>query len=793
MKKISRILLVLTVIGLSSCNTFSSSSASPSSSSSLPSTSSSTTPPPSSTSTGPVANLEELINEDIANYANNMFANRYRLNLPAKGAVNSSKITWSFAGKYVSKNGFLLSVPPSDNTTSVELTGLFQLENIRKTHTFSVPVGQPLPVEIAEVKEVDYTNLNTEYLLPDQTVSLLFEADESVPYIKVVDFFNLLKTGLIDDKYDLAFVTDEGILTISYDYYDEDFDELYHLILTIDTNDNTISTNDPGFYWAYVTSPETNYSRHINNDLLNEDNYFEDGVDVVYNLNDYGLDLAMYEDEVVMPYFLANQLFAGTSYFNVYYNGDGLFGIYASPSSDSEEYETMKTSSLNGQNIPDEMVIHNFSMLAFALDNFYGLKEVKGITDYYDWLLNERNNLLVNNPQSFDNSLQTLLFKKIDEPHTSYGYPSYYNSLSWEGPTLTKIAQLGTRVRAFYENGIWAVQDEIAAKWGSLDNRPDYWFLNNETAVLTLDGFDTMDLTESSVYDESLAKEVLKVDNLDGILPSITTGDKFFYYNFNSQTEHTLQVLVKNVPDNYPEDYEASLLGWTFDDESGVYSKNEYTLQIDYQDASQLFLVEITDSQEVNPLKIDDTVFSDSAVYMEVMLEAIFKEHPTVTDILLDLSYNTGGNIGALYRVVGFITDEPFRVSNLSQDTKSASSHYLYIDGIPNYKDVNWSILISPVTFSAGNALATIFQENNLGPIIGLKSGGGAASITPILLPIGTSFIMSSNSLTAYRTGIGTPEDPFVFHDVEFGIDPTAIIAMEEIYDDATLLAALAS
>ena len=70
------------------------------------------------------------------------------------------------------------------------------------------------------------------------------------------------------------------------------------------------------------------------------------------------------------------------------------------------------------------------------------------------------------------------------------------------------------------------------------------------------------------------------------------------------------------------------------------------------------------------------------------------------------------------------------------------------------------------------NELATIFRSNDLGPIIGITSGGGACSITPILLPNGTAFTMSSNNIQAYRTGTGTVEDPYVFHDTEFGVIP---------------------
>src|SRR5690606_26298053 len=174
------------------------------------------------------------------------------------------------------------------------------------------------------------------------------------------------------------------------------------------------------------------------------------------------------------------------------------------------------------------------------------------------------------------------------------------------------------------------------------------------------------------------------------------------------------------------------------------------------------------------------------------MLDEILEEQPFVRNIVLDLTWNTGGNVGALYRVVGFITDQPFRVSSIDGDTGGYSSSYVYIDGVPYHSQLNWALLITPVTFSAANSMATIFMENDLGPIIGKKSGGGASSITPILLPNGTAFTMSSNSINAYRTGAGTEEDPYVFHSNEFGIVPTHPVPMNQIYDNAVLLGILA-
>ena len=218
-------------------------------------------------------------------------------------------------------------------------------------------------------------------------------------------------------------------------------------------------------------------------------------------------------------------------------------------------------------------------------------------------------------------------------------------------------------------------------------------------------------------------------------------------------------------------------------------------VQIDYDADLGLFYIGIMDKAPTLYsgawpfiVNIMDMVISDSAVYMEMMLDQITAQYPLLENIILDLSWNTGGNVGALYRIVGFITDQPFRVSGIDGDTGGVSSYYVYIDGVPNYSHLNWSLLITPVTFSAANSMATIFMENDLGPIIGKQSGGGACSITPVLLPNGTAFTMSSNNINAYRIGTGTPEDPYEFIHNEFGIAPDYPIDITKIYDATTLL-----
>ncbi len=100
------------------------------------------------------------------------------------------------------------------------------------------------------------------YSVENGELTLYFEAGGYVPYVKVQDFFDLLE-GFIDPELEMTATTAGNVLTLFYQYYDEDEDETYDLELIIDAEANTLTTNDPGFYWAYIYSTETNFGRHI--------------------------------------------------------------------------------------------------------------------------------------------------------------------------------------------------------------------------------------------------------------------------------------------------------------------------------------------------------------------------------------------------------------------------------------------------------------------------------------------------------------------------------------------------
>ncbi|MFA6692219.1 MAG: InlB B-repeat-containing protein, partial [Acholeplasmataceae bacterium] len=156
---------------------------------------------------------------------------------------------------------------PENPTRSQAVFRYWYAEDQDIPFDFSKPITQDVTlralwsepdVEIGQSKTVNFDNLTTEFDVEDGTLDLFFPVNGNIPYVKVSDYFELLK-GFIDPEVEFTITQTEDKLTIYYEYYDEDEDEIYELECVFDVEKNLITTNDPGFYWAYIYSTETNY------------------------------------------------------------------------------------------------------------------------------------------------------------------------------------------------------------------------------------------------------------------------------------------------------------------------------------------------------------------------------------------------------------------------------------------------------------------------------------------------------------------------------------------------------
>lgn len=554
--------------------------------------------------------------------------------------------------RIITNRGFIIPPPVGSGPVVVTLSARAENTGMFATKDYEVTVQPWGELTVTSKVTVPFEGTSEEYVVDDKTgIDVYYMNDGTVPYIDIETFIDMLDGAITSDE---LVYTLEGtdVLVLSYDVEYEDFDgqmvtETLEAVINFTDNTFTVETFD--FFESYVDETESDYGEGLN--YL--DAFYVDSESVTIPLGEYNFDLVIHddagEDQYLMPFAVANLLFAGGIYYDAYFNGDTIYGIDTfGISGGGEEADailyTARTSSLNDEEMADDLKWATVNYLALAFDYFYGLKEDKVTETFYEKLSVKSQSLVTGS----DSELYSALFDfayGLDDLHTSHAFQGYYQGPD-AGQTLA-LDDLGPRSRAFYEQGLWDVQDKIEAKYGTVDAMPTYELLDNNTiAVYHITGFD------------------------------IDSPDEF-----------------KGVLDALP---------------------------------------------------------------------------ATVTSVVIDLSYNTGGNVGAVFRMFGYMTEETFTYH--SQNPADGSAATYFIDSDYEAYDYEWFIVTSKVTFSAANLMASMAQEEGIATIMGKPSSGGASSIGVLITPDGTGLVVSTNSVISRRTG--NEVDGYEYLSIEYGITP---------------------
>ena len=191
----------------------------------------------------------------------------------------------------------------------------------------------------------------------------------------------------------------------------------------------------------------------------------------------------------------------------------------------------------------------------------------------------------------------------------------------------------------------------------------------------------------------------------------------------------------------------------------------------------------------------DDAYTKDSFYYMKEMLSRI-ESHGGIKNVLLDLSRNGGGNMGAAFRMLGLMSDEDvcYGATNILSDSGYAIKMKIDANEDDNYDDddayssYNWGILTSAVTFSAANYMACNASYSGAAKIYGERSGGGACPIVGFVNADGSSFHMSGPSILQCAKING---DEITFKEVQSGASLDKELSTDYFYGHDDKLDAL--
>lgn len=543
--------------------------------------------------------------------------------LPVRGP-NRSNITWTSSHPHIiSPGGGHIEIPVYGQSETVTLTATATHGGLSGTRSLEVLVNPMTYPTITRNVNLAFDNTSEEYLVSDKNeVNVFFSETGAVPYMDIETFM-----GMVDGAVDfpiLQFVADGDLLVISYRLEDVDDNNqpiFWDYEASIDFQANTLTVDDFSFFGNYVKSTETNFS----DGLVFLGGIGIDSNQVVFDLDDYRIDLIRYNDLYLAPVSILNLFFLHSLYYDVYYNGDKLVGFdtFTALDSSSPVIGQMKTSSFNTQSMPKDVKQLTFHFLALAFDYFYGLKGFKQINSFYDYLADFADQILTGNDRNLYQGLFDFAYG-LDDLHTWHESPGFYESSTYSIP-LTSLDQLGPGTQAFYR-GLWANEDLMEAAFGVGNTPPDSRLLDNDTiAVIFIDGF-------------------------------------------NVDTPTYVNDILATLPE-------------------------------------------------------------------------------TVEDVIIDLSFNTGGNVGAVFRLLGYMTEELISYSSMNPADGSAATYFYESDYVAY--DYNWYVMTSSVTFSAANLMASMAKEMGVATIIGTKSSGGAASIGLFVTPDGTLLLRSTNNVFA--------------------------------------------
>lgn len=293
------------------------------------------------------------------------------------------------------------------------------------------PVVEEPVEEVPEVPEeriylrdfVKITDLSDDYTLTSSGLGLYVDQEDiGVTYINVEDFLVALQGAVIP----LEVEKTEETLTLSYTIeYDEEEQELYGeteftYSMTINAAENTIYYNDVDMMDILDEETETDYSQGL-------ETVFSDVSDVdfskLFDLDDYSMNIELFEGDYYMPLYLANFFLTGFSV-DIYELDTEVLLI------DYYTYDNSRSfpNKLEGvdYNPLTEVADDTYNYLALYFDTMYGLKDFMGIESFYD-VLNQPEYAALqdgSNRRAFYTAMNDFI-NDLDDLHSDFRFAGY--------------------------------------------------------------------------------------------------------------------------------------------------------------------------------------------------------------------------------------------------------------------------------------------------------------------------------------------------------------------------------
>jgi hypothetical protein len=436
----------------------------------------------------------------------------------------------------------------------VSLCLLFSCAN-ETTQKIGVYSGYEFP-DTAEVVSTSVNNLYDGKTYKRTIESFYLKGYDAVPFMSAGSTFVGLMQLVTDGTFESSMSADGSALTITRtDVKNSNGD---NLSMTIDASAQTISSDDfiqmttmnefKNGIWLAVKETDK-FCSYLSGSVSGR-------TPVTFNVNkSYGLKIYSYKDDkgnadILIPSQLAGLVLFSSNIVSFSYNGMNYY-IYPDLSSGVVADSYLAGYGRGGSRTRAETEF-NYRMLCMLFDKYYCLQHLR--TDDMNYGFNTfvythglDQALLSSNAAVYDEALVEALETYVDDGHTAYKYPSYYEDAS-------AVGYYNTTLRHKYSGTRNSKLDEIHAELTGLRKNAfpsepsDYCgglrFIKDtsgteKAAVITFDNF----FKSSDTYeDAATAAAILAAD------PEVLAGKDSFelFYNALYQITHT-HTGVKNI------------------------------------------------------------------------------------------------------------------------------------------------------------------------------------------------------------------------------------------------------
>ena len=519
-----------------------------------------------------------------------------------------------------------------------------------------------------------------------------FIGDSDVPYISLEDWGelytymmrNYLAQTISESNFGLVFSQDGEIGKLTRTDGDP-------YPMTVDCVADTISFWD---YDAFIR-PEADRvlvdvlevdGSHSDDDRVlfkrTNKSYERYGDPVVLDCGAYGINLVADEKGVYVPLQTLSDFLLAIKNINAFYNGEIIAITFLSGFNGTPLGELFYN--VEPKDRSEAMGAFSFAELCLAFDNLYGLKESHGISSFADLVdqVGAREIMMGPDPNQADAALFTIIWKHLDDMHSSFVAPS---PLSREGLLDEMIEKIGYGQQ--YDARVRQLIKYYFARYEKYpEGVPAYEEIGN-TAYITFDKF-------------------------------LSAADEVDFY----ETAPTADA-------------------------------------------------------------------ADSVGILLYAYSQIMREDSPIENVVLDLSNNGGGQAeAAVFVLSAFLGDGYASVKNTMSGALATGVYNVDMNLDGKFDEADRGLLtkkrfalITPVSFSCGNLVPSVFKNSNEVTLIGRTSGGGSCVVLPMSTAYGTHFQISGpNRISFARNGS--------FYDIDQGAEPDiSLIFPESFYDREAL------